>query len=118
MGTKREYAISLGLAQPGRGKLSKLAHEAIDKAIQQGMVFGDSSTPVVERQEIKSSPVTHKYNTVWGVCTRGRSNLPIAFQYCAKCFRQVTYCLHDIPQLPHWVGGGDAFLEYPAQDVI
>lgn len=42
--TKREYAISKGLAQPGRGRLSREAHEAISKAEAEGTVFDD--TPV------------------------------------------------------------------------
>lgn len=37
--TKREYAISLGLAQPGRGRLSRAAHAAIAKAESEGMTF-------------------------------------------------------------------------------
>ena len=41
MQTAREYAISLGLAKPGRGKLSFAAHEALQKAIANGMTFSD-----------------------------------------------------------------------------
>jgi hypothetical protein len=37
----REYAISLGLAKPGKGKLSFAAHAAIQKAIADGMEFTD-----------------------------------------------------------------------------
>lgn len=40
--TRREYAISLGLAVPGRGRLSAKAHEAINKAEREGMKFSDS----------------------------------------------------------------------------
>lgn len=42
MQTRREYAISLGLAVPGRGRLSAKAHEAINKAENSGMKFSDS----------------------------------------------------------------------------
>ena len=50
MTTKREYAISLGLAQPGRGRLSREAHAAIDKALAEGMTFDDASPkPVVAK---------------------------------------------------------------------
>lgn len=41
---KREYAISLGLAKAGRGKLSRAAHEAINKAIAGGMTFSEGKT--------------------------------------------------------------------------
>jgi hypothetical protein len=48
MTTKREYAISLGLATPGRGRLSREAHAAIDKAISEGKTFSDAK-PVVTK---------------------------------------------------------------------
>lgn len=52
MGTKREYAISLGLATPGRGRLSREAHSAIDKAISEGMTFSDAAPkPVIRDTE-------------------------------------------------------------------
>jgi len=37
----REYCVSLGLAKPGKGKLSKEAHAAIQIAIKEGHVFED-----------------------------------------------------------------------------
>lgn len=44
MMTRREYAASLGLAKVGvRGKLSHAAHEAIDKAREEGMTFSDDA---------------------------------------------------------------------------
>lgn len=52
MTTRREYAISLGLAQPGRGRLSRDANAACDKAEAEGMVF-ESSTPVSTRPNPK-----------------------------------------------------------------
>ena len=45
--TRREYAASLGLAIAGaRGKFSKDAVAAIDKARAEGMVFSDDNAPV------------------------------------------------------------------------
>lgn len=44
MTTKREYAISLGLATPGKGRMSNAARAAIEKAESEGMVFTDSKT--------------------------------------------------------------------------
>lgn len=46
MTTKREYAVSLGLATMGRGRLSREAHAAIAKAEAEGMTFDDAK-PVV-----------------------------------------------------------------------
>lgn len=46
MTTRREYAISLGLAQPGRGRMSREANEAIRKAEDSGMTFSDSKERV------------------------------------------------------------------------
>lgn len=45
--TKREYAVSLGLATMGRGRLSREAHAAIAKAEAEGMTFDDAAKPVV-----------------------------------------------------------------------
>lgn len=45
--TRREYAASLGLAIAGaRGKFSKAANEAINKARAEGMTFSDDDKPV------------------------------------------------------------------------
>lgn len=41
--TKREYAVSLGLAKPTRGRMSSAAKEAIAKKEAEGYVFADPS---------------------------------------------------------------------------
>lgn len=41
MTTKREYLVTQGLAQPGRGRFSKAAVEALDAATASGVVFDD-----------------------------------------------------------------------------
>jgi hypothetical protein len=60
MTTKREYAISLGLAQAGRGRMSKEANEAIAKAELDGMVF---DTPVVVPPRVNTKVVTDWHPT-------------------------------------------------------
>ena len=45
--TKREYLVSLGLAKPGRGRMSREAHAALAKAEAEGMTFDDPS-PVIK----------------------------------------------------------------------
>lgn len=41
MQTRKAYAVSLGLANEGRGRMSREALAAIDKAIASGMTFSD-----------------------------------------------------------------------------
>lgn len=57
MTTRREYAISLGLATPGRGRMSRDAHVAIEKAEAEGMVFSDPK-PVTKAEKIKAREST------------------------------------------------------------
>lgn len=56
MKTKREYAISLGLAKEGRGRLSREAHAAIAKAESEGVKFAESG-PVVVRERANASDI-------------------------------------------------------------
>lgn len=53
MTTRREYAISLGLATPGRGRMSREAHAAIEKAEAEGQVFSDPK-PVTKAEKIQA----------------------------------------------------------------
>lgn len=41
MQTRKQFAVSLGLANEGRGRMSREALAAIDKAISEGMTFSD-----------------------------------------------------------------------------
>jgi hypothetical protein len=131
MPTKREYAVSLGLAKNGRGKLSKAAHEAINKAIKDGMVFDDVSgtsvgqkpptvptPPKTESKRVVAAlPETKVYreqSTVYGIDSKpGFADLVIAFDDCAGCGKAVKYCSHETPLLPKWLGGGTALMEKP-----
>lgn len=64
MGTKREYAASLGLAVAGaRGRLSREAHAAITKAESEGMTFSDIAKPVVNTPKA-AKPVSVKRESV------------------------------------------------------
>ena len=49
---RKEYAVSLGLATEGRGRMSREAHAAIDKARAEGMVFDDDA-PVTPKAQPK-----------------------------------------------------------------
>lgn len=58
MQTRKEYAASLGLAKPGKGRMSKAAHEAIEKAIAEGMEFRDASPrPAAQKSASEPKPV-------------------------------------------------------------
>jgi hypothetical protein len=46
MSSRREFAISLGLAIPGRGRLSREANAACDEAASKGRVFEGPTTSV------------------------------------------------------------------------
>lgn len=47
MATKREWLAEKGLAKAGaRGKFSKVAHEALVKAVADGVVFDEPTTTV------------------------------------------------------------------------
>ena len=51
---RRAYAITLGLAIPGRGRLSRAAAAACDAAAIGGMVFSDSTASVAAPKAAKS----------------------------------------------------------------
>jgi hypothetical protein len=50
---RRAYAITLGLAIPGRGRLSRAAAAACDAAAIGGMVFSDSTASVAAPRTAK-----------------------------------------------------------------
>jgi hypothetical protein len=51
--TRREYAIYLNLAQPGKGRMSNAARDAIAKAEADGMEFADPA-PVSIKDRVKA----------------------------------------------------------------
>ena len=58
MQTRREYLVGLGLAKPGRGRLSLAGKEALAKAKAEGMRFSDDETtgPSAPAREPRDSP--------------------------------------------------------------
>lgn len=70
-----------------------------------------------EVQEIKSNPVIHDYSVIYGIeVIRLNRPVVIAYEYCSKCFLQVKYCVHDVPKLPAYLGGGDGLIHYPTEE--
>lgn len=91
MMTRKEYAISLGLAKPGRGRMSKEAHEAIQKAIADGMVFAEGSSvspipePVYVKEEVQRTITGHYV----GYTAEGWR---VGFDTCSACKRHAKWC--------------------------
>jgi hypothetical protein len=57
MTTKREYLVSIGMAKGGRGRFSAEAKEALQKAIDNGMVFDEPVIVVRTERERVAKPV-------------------------------------------------------------
>lgn len=111
MTTKREYAISLGLAQPGRGRLSREAHAAIEKAMAEGMAFDDAAPiktsvkteksvkvksekkrePVSESSGIQEIATRYSNDQLFeGVDSKGKKHVVNARQVCRHCGYSLT----------------------------
>jgi hypothetical protein len=62
MTSRREYAISLGLAKPTRGRLSQAAQDAIAKAESEGMTFTETQSvkPTVNGNPLPAEPKPEK----------------------------------------------------------
>lgn len=115
MTTKREYAISLGLAKPGRGRLSAAAHEAINKAISEGMTFSDSAPAPAEKNdkpkpEPKSSSGDEKnffgptpdkrFNGGWYIVVNGKNKSVSGREVCRTCGYSLDYHICNLPTIP------------------
>lgn len=110
MQTKREYAASLGLAVAGaRGRLSREAHAAIEKAISEGMTFSDAVKPIVAKTpktEKSDKPVIresagligevirfHELDALFtGKDSHGKSHTVNARQVCQHSGFSITSC--------------------------
>lgn len=115
MTTRREYAASLGLAKPNtRGRLSREAHAAIDKAEQEGMVFTDAAKPakVIKTANLPkptplslpaAKPETIKHFVRSYILTT-KSGQIIEMGNCAKCKNAIMFCrcLYG-PYVPDWI---------------
>lgn len=58
--TAREYAVSLGLAKMGRGRMSPLATAAIDEAIANGVTFKEPAHVIAARERAENPKRTRK----------------------------------------------------------
>jgi hypothetical protein len=120
MTTRREYAISKGLATPGRGRMSREAHAAIEKAELDGMVFTDPKpvtkadkiatreaarpaprktvvqTPVQENDTLVSKPFTGKFEAKMP----GGKRKAVSERTACTCGASLCYCLCSPPTVP------------------
>lgn len=104
MATKREYAISKGLAKPTRGRLSREAKAEIERARAQGMTFDDdpgvelddsadaelirANQPVVYAPLV-SPPIIRDIDSIQGFTEEG---FKVSSPYCSKCAYHVSRC--------------------------
>lgn len=110
---RKEYAASLGLANSGRGRMSREALDAIEKARSEGMVFDDDA-PVRAPREVTvkaSKPVTvrpqgtgsvsimgdvviyHERSTLFsGVNSQGKTETVNAIAVCRRSGHSITGC--------------------------
>lgn len=77
--TKRDYLVSLGLAKAdARGRFSKEAQAALDKAVSEGMVFAD--TPSIRRETVVTQPYDARKVRRWaeknGISLGQRGRVP------------------------------------------
>lgn len=89
--TRKEYAISLGLAKPGRGRMSKEAHAAIAEAEARGQVFdeGSSVTPILEPVYAPSNAIRSITGGFIGYTAEGWR---VGFDNCGACHKHINWC--------------------------
>lgn len=94
MQTRKEYAVSLGLASPGRGRMSKEAHEAIRAAEAEGMVFADKAAPKpVELVNVKTIKPEVKVRDIGKQLTGyTEEGWAVGFSNCRRCHKHANYC--------------------------
>ena len=111
METRREYAIRLGLAKPGRGRLSAAAHDAINKALADGMRFSDvpvSDSPVTSEEATKKNTEgtffgdtpEPLYNGGWYVVEDGNRISISGKEVCRTCMNSLDYHRCNAPTFP------------------
>jgi len=94
--SRKEYAVSLGLAKPGRGRLSKEAWEAIRKAEAEGVEFSDRSAPTVSNPVNVPRMTTKPTVKVRDIGTQltgyTKEGWAVGFTNCRRCHQHANYC--------------------------
>lgn len=118
MPSKREFLVSKGLAQPGRGRFNKSALAALERARTEGVKFSDEKEagspdgePVLGIAEsargplvVKNLPKTRSISHMIGYTDEGTL---VASGICFKCAQHVTMCpcrggIHPSPIVTRW----------------
>lgn len=90
MSSKREWLIARGLAKPGRGRLSREAHEALEQAIADGVVFTDTKETKYELPPIEPyKKIRSIKRHLIGYTEEG---WVVGFDTCGRCSLYVNYC--------------------------
>lgn len=111
MQTRREYAVSLGLAKMTRGRMGKEAKDAISKAENEGVKFSDSPSVTIVKNDDgtetkKESTPTENYfgptpdprypNDNWHVA--GNKKMKVSQRAaCANCRYSLLFHICDAP---------------------
>lgn len=118
MASKRDYLVSKGLAQPGRGRFNKAALAALERARASGTKFDDDKEagspdgdPAVVTQEriqgpckVVSLPQTRNIKHMIGYTAEDSL---VSSGICFKCSLHVTRCacnggIHPSPIVTRW----------------
>lgn len=96
MQSRKEYAVSLGLAKPGRGRLSKEAWVAIHKAEEDGVQFSDKSAPAVSEPVNVPKSITKPSVQVRDIGKQllgyTKEGWSVGFINCRRCHQHANYC--------------------------
>lgn len=104
----RDWLVKQGLAKRGKGRMSRVAKEALEKAISEGMVFSDysrSDNASITKVRVQAAPLQklekqREESVIWAW---DQKKYWIAFDMCFGCNRAISYCTHETPKLPAWV---------------
>lgn len=111
MQTRREYAVSLGLAKMTRGRMGKEAKDAIAKAEAEGVKFSDSpSVSIVKNEDgTETKTVSNSSDNYFGPTpdprypndnwyVKGNKKMKVSNRAaCANCLYSLLYHVCDTP---------------------
>ena len=116
MVTRRDWLVEKGLAKPGRGRMSKEAHEAINEAIANGMKFSDvkdSGDKPVKSEEVTKNALSGDffgetpaqiYFGNWKMTDRGKTVTLSEKEVCSTCGISLGWHRCSNPTHPNSVG--------------
>ena len=90
MSSKREWLIARGLAKPGRGRLSKEAHEALELAVLDGVQFNEGAIEEYVVPEIE--PYVRTRNLKKHLIGYTIEGWEVGFDTCRRCALYMNYC--------------------------